>query len=104
MFTTSHVSGVTCHMSRVTCQMSRVRKSGEASHGRVCYQRGLPRLVLLNISVEKEAEKRHKHTPYTGNTLVEVDGGWKKMSGQCLDNLNTMLCVVKNKILLFCNN
>ena len=47
---TCHVSGVTCHMSHVTCQMSDVTcqiffLSGEDSQGRVCYQRGLPRLV-----------------------------------------------------------
>ena len=54
---TCHVSRVTCHMSRVTCHVSHVTchvshffyffflQSGEASQGRVCYQRGLPRLV-----------------------------------------------------------
>ena len=41
MFTPHHVSHVICHMSRVTCQVSR-----EASRWRVCYQRGLPRLVI----------------------------------------------------------
>ena len=46
------VSHVTCHMSRVTCHVSHVRfffvfwQSCEASQGRVCYQRSLPRLVL----------------------------------------------------------
>ena len=38
-----HVSGVTCHMSGVTCHF--FLQSGEASRLRVCYQRGLPRLV-----------------------------------------------------------
>ena len=57
-----HVSNVTCHVSGVTCQLSHVTcqffflffffffflgQSGEASQGRVCYQRGLPRLVLV---------------------------------------------------------
>ena len=57
MFTFLHMSHVTCHMSRVTCHMSCVTciiyflllffgQSGEASRWRVCYQRGLPRLVL----------------------------------------------------------
>ena len=48
------MSRVTCHMSCVMCHLSRVRfliffisLSGEASQGRVCYQRGLPRLVNL---------------------------------------------------------
>ena len=51
---TCHVSRVTCHMSRVTCHVSHVilffffffRQSGEAYRWRVCYQRGLPRLVF----------------------------------------------------------
>ena len=50
---TCHVSRITCHMSHVTCHMSHVtchfflffRPSGEAYWWRVCYQRGLPRLV-----------------------------------------------------------
>ena len=63
MFTPHHVSHVRCHMSHVTCQVSGVTcqvspvryhilffyffsgQSGEASWWRVCYQRGLPRLV-----------------------------------------------------------
>ena len=44
------MSRVTCHMSGVTCHVSDKKKkklqSGEASLGRVCYQRGLPRLVF----------------------------------------------------------
>ena len=52
---TCHVSDVTCHVSPVTCHLSHVRfffilkktlLSGGASRWRVCYQRGLPRLVL----------------------------------------------------------
>ena len=47
---TCHVSNVTCHMSRVTCPIFFFffffGKSGGASRWRVCYQRGLPRLVL----------------------------------------------------------
>ena len=67
-----HVSHVTCHVSRVTCHLSHVTfflnifylkkkmkkirrknvlnkigQSGGASCRRVCYQRGLPRLVFL---------------------------------------------------------
>ena len=57
---TCHMSCVTCHMSHVTCHVSKkkfflffffyrkkMEKSGEASRLRVCYQRGLPRLVLI---------------------------------------------------------
>ena len=45
---TCHVSHVTCHMSRVTCHnfLFFFGKSGEAYRWRVCYQRGLPRLVF----------------------------------------------------------
>ena len=43
-------------MSEVTCHMSSVKKifigqSGETSRWRVCYQRGLPRLVLFDHTV-----------------------------------------------------
>ena len=66
-----HVSRVTCHVSPVTCHMSHVKKknyiliyiyiyiffylrkkfgqSVGASRWRVCYQRGLPRLVSQNV-------------------------------------------------------
>ena len=61
---TCHVSPVTCHLSHVTCHLShvkiikkkkklykkniprKIRQIGGASWWRVCYQRGLPRLVL----------------------------------------------------------
>ena len=36
---------VTCHVSHVTCHVSCVTQSVGASRWRVCYQRGLPRLV-----------------------------------------------------------
>ena len=55
---TYHLPRVTCHMSPVTCHLSKISKyqksffslkkieqSGGASRWRVCYQRGLPRLV-----------------------------------------------------------
>ena len=51
---TCHVSRVTCHVSLVTCQMffcfcyypkKKNLQSGGARRWRVCYQRGLPRLV-----------------------------------------------------------
>ena len=53
------VSHVACHMSCVTCPMSHVKKekkekrkkgqSGGAYRSRVCYQRGLPRLVKFRF-------------------------------------------------------
>ena len=51
MFTSHYLSHVRCPLSRVRCHLSRVRRvffgqSGGASRWRVCYQRGLPRLVL----------------------------------------------------------
>ena len=47
---TCHVSHVTCHLSPVTCYLKKIiniilRQRGGASWWRVCYQRGLPRLV-----------------------------------------------------------
>ena len=56
---TCHMSCVTCHMSHVACHISKkiysyflfvflysfFRQGGGASWWRVCYQRGLPRLV-----------------------------------------------------------
>ena len=57
MFTPHHVSCVTYHLSRVTCHVSLVtiffffffRQSGQDYWWRVCYQRGLPRLVILVV-------------------------------------------------------
>ena len=61
--TMCHMSGVTCHESRVRCQVSHVKtffffffsfsflQSGGASRWRVCYQLGLPQLVLLNLAL-----------------------------------------------------
>ena len=48
---TCHVSHVTWQVSHVTCQMSSLfLQSVEACQLRVCYQRGLPRLVSTNNS------------------------------------------------------
>ena len=49
MFTIPYVSCVTCHMSHVTCLknfLKKIKKNYGASRWRVCYQRGLPLLVL----------------------------------------------------------
>ena len=54
-----HMSHVTCHLSHVTCHMPQVTcklflgggQNGEASHWRICYQRGLPRLVFLPLHI-----------------------------------------------------
>ena len=60
-----HVSGVRCQVSDAMCQVSGVMffcvffgQSGWASRWRVCYQRGLPRLVLLEQLAINLDEKR----------------------------------------------
>ena len=52
MFTPLHVSHVRCHMSRVRCHV-RWQSCGTI-WWRVCYQRGLPRLVYIQLSSEIE--------------------------------------------------
>ena len=65
MFTTHNMSQVMCHVSRVTYHVSRVTchvflcflQIGEAYWWRVCYQPGLPRLVLTqcyNLHTSRE--------------------------------------------------
>ena len=56
MFTTHTVLQVICHMSPVTCHMSHPCFRchiffPQASRCRVCYQRGLPRLVSINSAM-----------------------------------------------------
>ena len=53
-----HVSLIMCHMSPVTCHMSlffypseKIGHSGGSSQWRVCYQWGLPRLVLKGTAL-----------------------------------------------------
>ena len=68
---TCQVSHVRCHMSGVTCQVSRVRchmsyiyifflQSDWASRWRVCYQRGLPRLVFNRPWILRECSPPNK--------------------------------------------
>ena len=71
------MSAVRCHMSNVRCQVSGVKKnsssfffsgqSGAASRWRVCYQRGLPRLVLHLI---KTCTKYSKSGSSQGNLML----------------------------------
>ena len=49
-----HVSCVICHVSHVTQKKSGL--SGEASRSRVCYQRGLRRLVFMIVCVIAELQ------------------------------------------------
>ena len=63
------MSRVTCHMSRVTFHVSHVTflssfffgQSGEAYWGRVCFQWGLPCLVLDNESDSEETDQYQRH-------------------------------------------
>ena len=59
-----HVSRVTCHVSHVTFFF--YGQSGEAYRWRVCYQRGLPRLVL-SVCPQK-VPGAAKHGTYSSNT------------------------------------
>ena len=59
------MSHVTCHLSHVKKKFFFIGQSGGASQWWVCYQRGLPRLVLLVLNgnildagVEEEGDKR----------------------------------------------
>ena len=62
---TCHMSCVTCHVSRVTCQnfflhflyVKENGLSGGASRWRVCYQRGLPRLVYIVSSLSDHLDQ-----------------------------------------------
>ena len=59
-----HVSCVTCHVSRVTCHMSIF------FFGRVCYQRGLPRLVFFRFEDGPSKLKPYGYVQFTGDTVV----------------------------------
>ena len=68
MFTTPCVSHVTCNMLHVTFHVSRVTchvlvffffgKIGGASQWMVCYQRGLPHLVIYDVPAEDQYKQR----------------------------------------------
>ena len=73
---TCQVSHVTCHVSHVTCHILRVicpifciflffGQSSRASWLRVCYQRGLPRLVFLAWLLQKEFIQKVPNLPDT---------------------------------------
>ena len=67
---TCHVSCAMCHILRVTCHMSHdyffiifFGQSGKARWWRVCYQRGLPRLVFTLCMFQKLEYQPHFHLP-----------------------------------------
>ena len=105
-----HVSHVTCHLSRVTCRMSffflfsssfflilkKIGQGGGASRWRVCYQRGLPRLVL-DVNTNLGCPKKNTIYLYRGKLEQakrggvgggEGGGGGAKWPG-LLHNMNT---------------
>ena len=51
---------VPCHVSQVRCQVFVFcfLQSGRASRGRVCYQRGLPRLVSLTKELVNKKKRK----------------------------------------------
>ena len=70
-----HVSRVTCHMSPVTCHLferkkyifqKQIQQSGGASRWKVCYWRGLPRLVciLTETDLSKNDTGLQKHVKH----------------------------------------
>ena len=77
MFTPPHMSCVTCHVSRVTCHLpfyfsfKKMEKGGGASRWRVCYQRGLPRLVSGQTTIQKvnRASTRRRWAPCATPTV-----------------------------------
>ena len=62
------VSGVRCHILHVTCHESQffssffLGQSGEASQWRVCYQRGLPHLVIKKKKQKSALSVKTKFT------------------------------------------
>ena len=87
MFTPRHVSCVMCQVSRVTCHVSHdtfffklflsniFLLSGGASRWRVCYQQGLPRLVLTINGIvidEKKVCLHHFGSRYKPTTYKRV--------------------------------
>ena len=77
---TCHMSGVTCHVSHVTFHLSHVRfllfiffgRSGEAYLWRVCYQRGLPRLVLRETATVLTLHNRSKSVLVLAHSCVPL--------------------------------
>ena len=66
-----HVSHVTCHMSNVIIIIFFFGQSGEAYWWSVCYQRGLPRLVLVFSNLNLY------HLEQTACHMInEVKQGW----------------------------
>ena len=89
-----HVSGVTCHVSHVTCHMSRVTchmyfflsfffwQGGEVYRWWVCYQWGLPRLVLAEDTEHLESMEWGSLMHKCLECNVNTDYSWEKIALQ----------------------
>ena len=103
------VSHVTCHISRVTCQVSKVRcqvshfilfiylfwQSCVASQWRVCYQGGLPRLVLKTTATPKGWH--HDHGPTYDGAMFKMSNtlnfeNWTLYGFYCMLHTFNMYC------------
>ena len=96
---TCHVSHVMCHVSLVTCHMSHVTlfffgQSGEAYCWRVCYQRGLPRLVLDKVQYSDNEPTHQRNLIKSYNNLFYEHIGHRANQGPI-----TILCPIKDSAL-----
>ena len=75
---TCHASNVMRHMSCVTCHFLSssflLRQSGEACWWRVCYQRGLPRLVVMSFNTKWVWSAKLLYTLYIQQTQLNMRG------------------------------
>ena len=101
MFTSQNVSHFRCPVSGVRCQVSGVRciffssfflssflQSGEASRYRVCYQRGLPRLVSSNFLILSTGVPRRRSLP-----KIAARWRYRLPSNHLTAHYNSQFCV-----------
>ena len=73
--------------------------SGEASQWRVCYQRGLPRLVCKYNLCFKVFKTKRKERASTEGKEDSEEGDWKRLKVGCsITNYNSSLII----FFLFC--
>ena len=99
-----HVSCVLCHVSRVTCHIFFFNffffwQSGGVSWWRVCYQRGLPRLVSSQIRIKLHlylrAESWLDNVAFYCHFLLIETGSMKVCSVRCaLRTMYTSHCTL----------
>ena len=73
-----YVSHVTCQVSCVTCHFFLNEQTGGASWGRVCYQRGLPRLVsrVFSLALMMQLSPSWGSSRFIRPTLLLLLGQW----------------------------